>query len=94
MEHILQFAVSIDDETIKRNVEESAVNQVASELAKQVLTKRAYSTTVLNDVGRELIVAAFATYKEQIIAEAAKLLADSVKRSKAFKDAKDKMLEE
>lgn len=94
MEHILQFAVSIDDETIKRNVEESAVNQVASELAKQVLTKRAYSTTVLNDVGRELIVKAFASYKDQIIAEAAKLLADSVKRSKSFKEAKDKMLEE
>ena len=36
MEHIVQFGITIDDEYIKKNIEKSAENVVAKEMAEQV----------------------------------------------------------
>ena len=39
MEHIVQFAVGIDDEAIKRNIEEHAVEHIKKELKRDIANK-------------------------------------------------------
>ena len=97
MEHIVQFAVGIDDEAIKRNVEEHAVEHIKKELKRDVANKifksRNYgrneadpTSDPLSDFSTEIVKDVMASYKDEIIQRAAELLVDSYKRTKAWKE--------
>lgn len=92
MEHIVQFAIGIDDDAIKKRLEESAERDVKEQLAKSAkdALKSKYGAwnydeafvRIVNDMALEIVE----KYKETIIAESAKILADRVFRSKAGKE--------
>ena len=97
MEHIVQFGITIDDEYIKKNIEKSAENVVAKEMAEQVrkaLVMRwcgndeptiyfdKESTEVINE------------HKDEIINLAADRLAERLRRTKAVKDIVKSIKEE
>lgn len=99
MEHIVQFGISIDDDRIRKSVEEQALKSVSDELmahVRQNLPRKYYS-------GNETDWAEFATncgkefleeYRDEIIEGAVSKLAASIMRTKKFKEAYGEMEQE
>jgi len=94
MDHIVQFAISIDDDRIKQSVEQNAEKQIIKDLKQNVLnnllTSRYYHGNAtpddpLSSVSETIIRQVFKEHEEQIIDKAAKLLADKLARSKSGK---------
>lgn len=90
MEHIVQFAIGIDDEAIKKRIEESATEQVIKKLKEQVtgtiLKKNSWSGDVLlSTTGQDIVKEVMEQYKDEIIAGAIKSVADSIKNSKKYR---------
>lgn len=88
VEHILQFGISIDDESIKRNVEDAAVEQLAQDLSEQIFVTNRWNGNIngLSTLTEDIVKDVFAEHKDEIIRMAAELVADSMKRSKAYKE--------
>ena len=99
MEHIVQFAISMDDETLKRKVAENAEREIMANLQREV-GRIIFERTSYYDYGRnnkgydEHILSSWAkmqfenflkVHKDEIIAGAAKELADRLARTKAGK---------
>ncbi len=104
--HIVNFAIGIDDEAIMKTVQENAASQIINDIKADVLNRiftakyynqKAVSKSwdgkmqldrdaILSDASEKIIKEAFAEYKEEIIERAAKSLADSYKRTKAWKE--------
>ena len=100
MEHIVQFAIGIDDEAIRKRVIDCAyddvVKQLMAEAKKDVgLTHRYYRPT---ETWRDIIDHALQDYfdenKDLIINLAAETLAKSYTRTKAFKEKMAAVMEE
>lgn len=99
MEHIVQFAISIDDKTIQKKLEENAYNDILNELIsewKEGMPKKdtwGYNKGDKIDwqaMTRSIMYDFCQEHKDDIIAQAANNLCDSFRRTKAFKE---KMLE-
>ena len=88
MEHILQFGISIDDERIKSSVEDAAVKQLAQDLREQIFDTNRWNGNIngLNTLTEEIVKDVFAEHKDEIIRLAAEMVADSMKRSKIYKE--------
>ena len=89
MEHILQFAINIDDETIKSRIEKSATDKMVDELTKDVrdsIFSRG-SNSGFSPAAERIIKKVLEDNKEEIIKNASKMVAESIKRSKKYKDA-------
>lgn len=97
MEHIVQFAISIDDNSITEHVSKNAEKEIIKDLKQQVANKlfepRYYKGNAdpkidpLSDWTKsEIIVAFLNENKDRIIAETAKELAIRLSRSKAAKE--------
>ena len=96
MEHIVQFAVSIDDSAITRYVTKNAEKEIIKDLKQQV-TNRLFESRYyrgdsdperdpLSEWAKEKIINTFLDEnKDKIISEAAKELAVKLSRTKAGK---------
>lgn len=101
MEHIVQFAIGLDDDAIRRELEANAVKQIEKDL-KQELIDRMFDAD--NGWGRyskhanpqsdplaawvrNMVAETLIQYRDQIIERAAECLAESMKRSKAVREA-------
>lgn len=92
MEHIVQFAIGIDDEAIRKRVNESAYNDIIGKLVKEAkkdlglegsyFSPRVTWKTIVEDALQNY----FDENKELIIDLAASKLAESYKRTKAYKE--------
>ena len=89
MEHILQFGISIDDERIKRDVEDAAVKQLAQDLREQIFVTNRWNGNIngLNTLTEDIVKDVFAEHKDEIIRMAAELVAESMKHTKKYKEA-------
>lgn len=98
MEHIIQFGVTIDDDAIKKNIEEKARNQITEEL-KAEIRKELFVGTGWNrnrDLSykvQELIKDTVRECQDQIIKDATAQLVETMKRSKKYKEALAKIVE-
>lgn len=95
MEHIMQIAISVEDEKIVKKVEETAENQII-----QILTDRVEDVisekygwcrnnrdyTPLKNMVSEQIQKILSENKDLILSEAGKILANKLARSKAGKE--------
>lgn len=102
MEHIVQFAIGIDDNTIKQIVLEEASKTIIDDIEKDVRQKmfapRYYGEVPSNkeplSVFVENIIANFLeSNKNDIISKAAEILANRLARTKAAKAAMADALE-
>lgn len=94
MEHILQFGINIDDNAIIKRINESAEKQVIDNITnevKRIIYARSYygnginehdNTPLKNMVSRK-IDEVITENKDVIIAEAGRILADRLSRTKA-----------
>lgn len=100
MEHIVQFAIGIDDEAIRQRVVESAYNDVVKQLVAEAKKETGLSNPryYQRQTWQEFIDHALRNYleenKEIIINLAADRLVESYKRTKAFKETMGKAVEE
>lgn len=95
MEHIIQMAISVEDERIVKKVEETAENQIIQTLTDRVedviSEKRGWyrddrDYTPLKNMVSEQIKRILEENKEFVLLEASKILADKLARSKAGKE--------
>lgn len=100
MEHIVQFAINIDDKTIQNRIEEHAYTDVLNKLAKEA-TDTVFAHT--NAYSREnmwktVLVGALQRFleerKDEIIDKAANTLADRFQRTKKYREDMGTAIEE
>ena len=93
MEHIVQFAIGIDDKAIKERIEEYAYSDVLAKLAKEATDTvfahaNAYSR---ENMCKTMMVDALQSFleerKDEIIDKAANMLADRFQRTKKYREA-------
>ena len=92
MEHIVQFAIGIDDEAIRKRIEASAENQIIdsikSDVTDQIFRKSNWKNeTQLHSWVKDIVVEAILEHKDDIIKSAAMELCEYMKRTKAVKEA-------
>ena len=93
MEHIVQFAIGIDDKAIQNRIEEYAYKDVLDKLAKNAVDSvfahtNAYSRenmwkTLMEDALRSFLE----ERKDEIIDKAANMLVDRFQRTKKYREA-------
>lgn len=108
MEHIVQFAIGIDDDAIRKELEANAVKQIEKDL-KQELIDRMFDAgngwgrfnnhaNPQNDPlacwVRNLVSETLLTYKDQIVERAAEILAENMKRTKIVREAMQNVVKE
>lgn len=95
MEHIVQFGISIDDERIKKTVEEQALQRVTDQLMEHIgqnLPKTYNYSSRGNEIdwreyARQCGVDFLEAHRDEIIEGTCKQLAASIRNSKKFKEA-------
>ncbi len=96
MEHIIQFAIGIDDDRIVKLVEDNASKQIIGDLKQQVANRifSAYycgqnanpSTDKLSDLSVQIVSDFLKDNKDVIVERASELLADKMLKSKTMRD--------
>ena len=92
MEHIVQFAIGIDDEAVRKRVIECAYNDVVKQLMDEakretkLSNRNYYHKQTWSDIIDRALRNYFDENKDMIIDLAAEKLANSYKRTKAFKE--------
>ena len=96
MEHIIQMAISVEDEKIVKRVEETAENQIIQDLTDRVENvisekhgwcgKQERDYTPLKNMVSEQVEKILNENKDFILSEASKILSDKLARSKAGKE--------
>ena len=98
MEHILQFGISIDDETIKNRIEEAAVNKMAEDLKRSVRDKlfnnNRWNSSGFTEEAERLIKNVMNEYKDEIISQSVNMVVDTIKHSKKYREALANVVEE
>ena len=99
MEHIVQFAIGIDDEAIankiQANAEKVIIQQLQQKVEKCIFTTNYYGNVTgnLNSVAEKLLLEWLNSHSEEIIQRASKLLSDRMIKTKAVKEAIGDVLE-
>ena len=99
MEHIVQFAIGIDDEAIankiQANAEKVIIQQLQQKVEKCIFTTNycGNATGNLNSVAENLLLEWLNSHSEEIIQRASKLLSDRMIKTKAVKEAIGDVLE-
>ena len=93
MEHIIQFGITIDDDAIKKHIEEKATKQVVDSIS-QSMKDRLFRYNGFSYDAQEMFAELLDKYKDEIIEKATAQVVDSIKRSKKYKEALAKVAEE
>lgn len=83
MEHIVQIGVSVDDDRIEKAVVESATKAITKEMREHIFS---YYGSSLTGTAEEIVENCIKEWKPEIIEKAAELVAESMKRSKAYRE--------
>ena len=97
MEHIVQFGITIDDEYIKKSIEEGAKHAIVKEMAEQVrkvLIMRWCGNDEPSVYFDKKLTEVINDHKDEIINLAADRLAERLRRTKAARDVVKDLKEE
>lgn len=98
MNHILQFAIDIDDARIVEMIERDAQKQIISEIKQAVVNKlfdpgyyrnTATMSDKLSDFSKKIVTDFLEAHQEEVIDKAAKYLAEKLSARKAAKALAD-----
>ena len=92
MEHIVQFAIGIDDEAIRKRIEQTAekqiVDSIKEDIGDMIFHKNRWNDEkCLQSWVRAIVIEAVMEHKDDIIREAASQLCEYMKRTKAVREA-------
>ena len=103
MEHIVQFAIGIDDKAIRRRIEEQSVEQIEQQIKQDVVNKifSCYGNSnadpkrsPLSEFSKHIMIDVMDEHKDEIINRTAEILADKLCRTKAAKELINSVKEE
>lgn len=99
MEHIVQFAINIDDKTIQKRLEDNGYNDVVKRIYKEALDNLEFPRKYGNRINwdsfvSDLVSRLLEEHKMEIVDAAAGKLAKSIRNSKAFKERKQEVMED
>lgn len=99
MEHIVQFAVNVDDDRIKQICEESAAKQIAKDIelashGKDYYGRANESPENLKMLFKDSIDEYVKTHADEIIQGAIQEVAKNMMKTKKVKEAVEKLVEE
>lgn len=98
MEHLVQFTISVDDEKIKQTIENNVMKQVVNKLSEECLSEIADKDSNYTYKTRQLvndnIQRFFEQNKDLIIFETSNKLAEKLVKTKAVREAVEKLLGE
>ena len=94
MEHIVQFAISIDEERIKAIAAESAAEDLKKELEDVLIGKGSWNNQYFTTYAEDLFKKVLNEHIDHILDEAVKQVAGSIKNSKKYKMALDSVTKE
>ena len=99
MEHIVQFAIGIDDEAIRKRIEQTAEKQIVDSIKEDISDHIFRETTwakdsVLQNWVKDIVIEAVLEHKDEIIKSAAMELCEYMKRTKAVREAVSGAVEE
>lgn len=87
MEHLIQLSIAMDDESIKKQAMEVASKHIAKELTNEVFSVNYCGRKEgLSEYAKGILMEVVTQYKDDIIAEASRLVAESIKKSKKYKE--------
>ncbi len=114
-DHIVSFAIGIDDNAIVEQIQKSAEKQIINDIKRNVISQifvgrygygrktpitEVYGNVILDandaelsEFAKDLVKEVLVENKDEIVAMAAEKLAESFKRTKAWKDATEEVLE-
>lgn len=91
MEHIVQFAISIDDSTIEEKVYSKAVDNITDEIKKSVrrimIDREYYNYSEPTEFVEKIFKEWLDEHKTEIINSMSEKLADKMSKTKAVKEA-------
>ncbi|WP_270197977.1 peptidase U32 [Bifidobacterium pseudocatenulatum] len=93
MEHIVQFAIGIDDKAIQERIKEHAYSDVLAKLTKNAVDSvfahtSAYSRDIMwKTMMGDALQSFLEERKDEIIDKAANMLADRFQRTKKYREA-------
>ena len=98
MEHIVQFAIGIDDNAIKKRVEDNAYDDILEKLVKEAKNSLPRSKSFGSAVNWRYLVddrldCFLEKNRDDIIDAAAEKLCESFKRTKAYKEKMTEVVE-
>ena len=94
MEHIVQFAIGIDDEAIKERIEATAEKQIRQNIERQIRNSlfeaRYYGADAdeksrMNSVALRIVETFLEKHKDELLEKASEHLAEKLARTKAAK---------
>lgn len=94
MEHILQFGISIDDDAIKKSIEQNATKDITNELKSAIKPAIMNRWGTLTEAGETIFKEFLAEHKDEIIEKAVIDVAQSMRNSKKYREALAKIVEE
>lgn len=99
MEHIVQFAINIDDKTIQKRLEDNAYDDIVKRIYKEALDNLEFPRKYGNRINwdsfvSDLVSRILEEHKMEIVDAAAEKLAKSIRNSKAFKERKTQVMED
>lgn len=101
MEHILQIAIGVDDEAIRKNIEKNAEKQIIDEITRdlkgEIFHVDYYNKSKVNglSIGSIHILKGFLDeHKDEIIDAAGAQLCEYLKRTKSVKDVVARAVQE
>ncbi len=109
MEHMVNFGIVIDDESIKKMVEANVVEQVSADILKEVEknpgdlpTVSKFQSLAYRNVAKRIewqkllkdaVEEMAEEWKDEVVERAAEMLFDSLKRTKKYKDKMAEVLD-
>lgn len=97
MEHIVQFAVSVDDKRIQQIMEESASKQVMDDIKEFSHGKQYYGNKLndepknLKEIFQEEIAKYIKEHADEVVAEAIREVSKNMMKTKKVKEAIDEV---
>lgn len=86
MEHIVQFGVTIDDDAIQKHVMQKASEQVAKDVRENLFYFRCGRPEGFKSEIADMVKSVLEESKDEIIRLAAQEVAETMKRSKKYKE--------
>lgn len=86
MEHIMNIAISIDDEGIEKKATDYCVKKLYEDMKGKLINDGYYNRGQLTDQAENIVNKWLDDHKDEIIEQTAKLVADKISRRKAFKE--------
>ena len=86
MEHIMNIAISIDDEGIEERAMDYCTKKLYEDMKGKLLSDRYYDCDKLTSQAEDIVTKWLDDHKDEIITQTATLVAEKISRRKAFKE--------